>query len=60
VRPTRIEFTPDDELIDPATGEDPTPIDPRPVAQPGSADGEEAPHDSAIVLTNQATADAER
>lgn len=52
-RPAKVEFVSDDELIDPAVGEDPTPIDQRLAADNGAAgDDDQIPHDT-IILVNR-------
>jgi len=48
----RIEFTPDEELVDPAAGEDPTPVDE--FAQI-AADPEAVPHDEVVIVSRAAT-----
>lgn len=50
-RAERVQFTSDEELIDPAQGEDPTPIDQR-VAADADSDSvsEEAPHDTIVLV----------
>jgi hypothetical protein len=56
------QFTPDEELIDPAAGEDPTPIEQRSEEAEAEAEAdaeaakqaEEAPHDTLIVLNDEA------
>ena len=51
----RLEFTPDDELIDLAAGEDPTPVDQRSEETEDPSRGtEEVPPDTVIVLADQA------
>jgi hypothetical protein len=47
----KVEFTPDEELIDLAVGEDPTPIDQR---KPQDEEPEEAPHDTVILVSKDA------
>lgn len=49
----KVEFVSDEELIDPAVGEDPTPIDQRLAAQNDAAgDEDQVPHDT-IILVNR-------
>lgn len=50
--PVAIEFTPDEELIDPAAGEDPTPPDE--FAQI-AADPAAVPHDEIIIVSREVT-----
>lgn len=50
-RAMEVEFASDQELIDPAVGEDPTPIDQRLAAEEGAAE-DQLPHDT-IILVNQ-------
>ncbi|MGX7951459.1 hypothetical protein ACWPM1_02730 [Tsuneonella sp. HG249] len=47
----KVLFTPDDELIDPAVGEDPTPVDQ--LLSDGTEDTEddEVPHDTVILVS---------
>lgn len=49
-QPVEIEFTSDEDLIDPALGDDPTPIDQR---APEGEIGEEAPHDTLILVAKE-------
>lgn len=52
-RATKVEFASDEELIDPAVGEDPTPIDQRLAGETDAAgDGDQVPHDT-IILVNR-------
>ena len=52
-RAMAVEFAADEELIDPAVGEDPTPIDQRLAAQDDAAgDDDQVPHDT-IILVNR-------
>lgn len=57
-RPAKVEFASDDELIDQALGEDPTPIEQR---ESPAADAEELPHDTVILIPdNSAQPEARR
>lgn len=51
----QIEFTPDEELIDPATGEDPTPVDA--FATPGEPAAE--PETQVIIVSDETAAPAQ-
>ncbi len=51
--PVKVQFLPDEDLIDPATGEDPTPIDQRAGGEESADD--EVPHDTVIILSHDAS-----
>ena len=46
-----VQFTPDEELIDQALGEDPTPIDQFQSDEAADTGEEEVPHDTAILVS---------
>lgn len=50
-RAAKVQFASDEELIDPAQGEDPTPIDQR---EKPAGDADEVPHDTVILIRDPA------
>ncbi len=52
-----VEFTPDEELIDPAEGDDPTPAD---QTAPPIEDPAEVPHDEVIIVSQDTVAPVEQ